>query len=82
MEKASIIDKEYNRISHLRKIEILKNMPLIKWKKSEILDFIEHYMIYFNKNKNSEKILSMEEFLNLGEYKVYYRKEIEELKII
>ena len=80
LDITSMVDKEYKRLKHLRKIEILKDIPLIKWNKHEILDFLEHYILYFNKNRNSEKLLSMEEFLNFGEYKIYYKKEIEDLK--
>ena len=75
-----LIQKEINRVLNLRKIEILKKIPIVKWSKGEILDFIEHYMIYFNQCRLSDNLLSMEEFLVLGEYKQFYRTEIEEIK--
>ena len=37
-------------------------------------------MIYFNQYRLSDNLLSMEEFLVLGEYKQFYRNEIEEIK--
>ncbi len=74
------MERELKRVINLRKIDKLRKIPLVKWNKSEILDFIEHYILYFNNFKNSDHLLNIDEFLNFGMYKKVYNLEIEDLK--
>lgn len=71
---------EFNNITNMRKIDALKDVPLGKWNKNELLDYIDHYMVYFEKNRNNDNLLNIDEFLKYGMYKRYYNKDIEELK--
>ena len=78
----NITEIEYKRLKELRKISVLKEISFNKWRKKEIIDFLEHYQLYFHNNKNIDRMLDFEEFLKFGEYKKYYSNDIEEIKKI
>ena len=80
LEKETSCLTEYSKMSKMRKIEILRKVPFSKWHKDELIDFIQHYLVYFNNNRESYSLVNIDEFLILGEYKKYYNKHIEHMK--
>ena len=70
----------YERLSYkrLRKISILKNLPLKDWTNFELEDLIYEYDIYFLFAKINEIPVSIREFLHNGLYE--YNSMFEELK--
>ena len=57
-------------------------MPFSRWHKDELIDFIQHYILYFDKNREKDNLLNIDEFLTLGECSKYYAKDIEDIKKI
>lgn len=66
----------------MRKISSLKEMPFSRWHKDELIDFIQHYILYFDKNREKDNLLNIDEFLTLDECSKYYAKDIEDIKKI
>ena len=71
---------KYERLSieKLRKISILKNLPLKEWTNLELEDLIYEYEIYFQFSRIKDKPVSINEFLYNGLYE--YNSMFEELK--
>lgn len=61
---------KYERVSFkkLRKISILKNIPLKEWTSLELEDFIYEYDIYYLFTRLREVPVSIREFLHNGLY--------------
>ena len=71
---------EYDKIKRMRSIDKLKDRPFDNWRKIELVDFIEHYKMYFNENRDSDNLCNIEEFLKFGIYKRYFAEQIEQIK--
>lgn len=75
-------------ISRLRKISILKKLPLEEWRQHELVDLIIHYDIYVDdmiEHSNDvyqvrNYLYGIDDFIRLGKYEEYYTCGLEELK--
>ncbi len=87
VEKDEVIEA-IRYISQLRKISILKKLPLEEWRKNELIDLINHYEIYTDdiiEHANDiyevrNYLYDVDNFIKLGKYEEYYTPSLEEMK--
>ena len=61
-------DKKYEDLMKIRSSSVLRNKYFEEWNKQELLQLIELYYEYFNKNKKFDLVWDISEYVVSGQY--------------